>query len=262
MKYKPGTFIVTPNKDRIKGKPSAYQTVYIWLCEHVDDSGVCYPRRKTIAQEAGCDIKTVDKYLNTMVEDGIISKTTRKKEGTNENTSNLYQILIWDDPSTEIGATPSPENGAETNLIINSPTLTQVPDVPSEPDEEVKLPEKYGKTAYARLAHVYRRLWSGKFGMDVPDFPFAKFNMIMKKLLVSNNEYQIAILLLTYFNWYGISGKDQNEYLYLSNKGFPIEMLPSKFNNLVIHLTNVGGLVYNSKEDVIRYAVKHLKDVL
>ncbi len=157
----------------------------------------------------------------------------------------------------------------ETNALSNKTEMLKVikdlsTDVPSEPTQDagVPLPDKYGKTPYQRLEYVYRKLWLSKFGVAQTAFSFAKFAKIMKGLLVYHNEYQIAVLLLTFFNWYGASGNDEREYLYLSNKGFPIEFLPNKVDIMVAHLTNVHRLVYNSEKEIKSFAVKHLGKLL
>lgn len=152
MKYKKGSFTVIPNKEQLKGKPSQMQSIYFWICEHADTNGNCFPTRKTISQEAGVDIKTVDKYLLQLEEGGFLSKENRMKVGKKEKTSNLYQILIIEDVipkkdvppktvqrTTENGATPSTENGAETIPIINSIQLTVAKQSSAEINEIIDL---------------------------------------------------------------------------------------------------------------------------
>lgn len=130
MKYKKGTFIVIPNKDSLKGKPSELQSIYLWLCEHSDDNGKSFPTKNTLAEEAGCSHNTLDKYLSVLVEDGMITIVRRKKKGTNENTSNLYQINLVPkkrQPTTKINTTCTTNNGSETNPSVNSNNLITKP---------------------------------------------------------------------------------------------------------------------------------------
>lgn len=271
MKYKPGTFILVPNIERLDVLPAIAQALFMWLCKYSDDDGICYPSRRKLAGHLSCDVRTIDKHMIFLEETGFILKTKRSKPNSKENMSNLYQLQIIRQveeliphPSESNDTTPSEPNVPVTISNTNYNHLTIVPDDTSDANQDVKmeLPKKFGLNAYTRLGHVYRQLWFSKYGMAIPSFPFAKFNKVIKDLLVENNEYQIAILLLTYFNWRGASGNDEKEYSFISGKGFPIEMMPSKINIMIAYLTNVGGIVYNGEEDVRQYAVKHLKNVL
>lgn len=125
MKYKKGTFVVIPNTDRLKGKPSLFLSIYFWLCYHADEEGVCFPTRKTIAECAGVDIKTVDKYTAMLEEEGLIKKTHRQKKNSKENTSNLYQITLPSESETPTGGL---SNGAGTIPIINYTNLSTSPE--------------------------------------------------------------------------------------------------------------------------------------
>ncbi len=132
MKYKRGTFVNVPNKNTLLGKPAEMQSVFFWLCAHANDDGVSFPSRKRLASECGVNIKTLDKYLEELILLGMVNKTSRKREGSKENITNLYQIMVVEkdleeekvQPSAENGVTPSPENGAGTISSINYNNLT------------------------------------------------------------------------------------------------------------------------------------------
>lgn len=133
MKYEKGSFVTVPNKKHLKGKPSEMQSIYFWICDHADENGVCFPSRKTLANESGSNIRTVDKYLTQLVEEGFLAKFFRKKEGTNEQTSNLYQIMVIEEdpvsktalPSVKNSTTPSVKNSTLTKPIINRTHLNK-----------------------------------------------------------------------------------------------------------------------------------------
>ncbi len=126
-KYKKGSYIVIPNKEILRGKKAAFQSVYFWICEHANDNGTCYPGKARLAHEAGVDIKTVNKYLKEMVTLGLLTVTNRFKKNTKEKDTNLYQIMVveekevppkTDAPTSENGGTPTSENGAVTQSNI------------------------------------------------------------------------------------------------------------------------------------------------
>lgn len=278
MKYEKGTFVVIPNINALDGKPSEMQSIFTWLCVYANDDGKCFPARRTLANKAGCNLKSVDKYLDQLIQDGFISKETRYKDNSKELLSNMYQILVKQDvppetvqPSTENGTTPSTENGAVTIPINNYTNLTNITDTSNEvPDQEVieevsqlgKLPEKFGKSYIMRLHYIYRYLWKRKYGTRLVSSTIGAFGKAMKTLHENNTEQQIAILLLTYFNWYGGSGDDAKENKYLSDKGFPPYLMINKIDIFVAYLTNNIGLCYTDESKVEEYFTKQFKEIL
>lgn len=143
MIYEKGTFNTIPNKEHLRGKPSELQAIYFWIVDHADSRGICFPKRQTIADEAGCGIKSVDKYIKVLVEDGFLKKTTRRSDGDVKQASNLYQVLIMQSSKKDIdidvqgvekGAKQGSEKGAVTKPILIKPNIV----VPKETTEEKK----------------------------------------------------------------------------------------------------------------------------
>jgi len=95
MKYEKGSFVLVPNKGYLPGLEPHIQCVYMWLCHFSDDKGLCFPSRSTLATFSGCSVKSVDRALERLCDDGLIVKTIRK-DGE-RNFSNLYQIMILED---------------------------------------------------------------------------------------------------------------------------------------------------------------------
>lgn len=160
MKYKKGTFVIIPNKDYLKGKPSEMQAIYFWLCEHANEKGSCFPTKKTLAEEAGCSHNTLDKYLGQLVEEGFLEVKPRKIKGTKENTSNLYQLLIVSKmvkPTTKSGMTGSPNIGSETVSSINSIHLTTTPPKVEEEFDFKKEMQKLSESKWKpnKIIHLY-----------------------------------------------------------------------------------------------------------
>jgi hypothetical protein len=184
MKYKPGTFILVPNLHHLDGKPSEMQVIYMWLCSFADSEGMCFPARTTLARISGCNIKTVDKYLLRLEEEGFITKTQRNIKGKKELMSNLYQLLLMKDRvevapktvlgSTKNGATPSTENGAVTISNINYNHLTVV-----EEGEEMKTASRSIKEKL--ISDVYA-LW---IDMAAEELGLSKKEVEKSKLLYS-----------------------------------------------------------------------------
>jgi hypothetical protein len=98
VKYKKGTFVTVPNRDRIRGLPANAQVVYLWLCSYADEDGTCYPSRTTLARDTRISVRSVDAAIRLLEERGILERTERKDPlNRMRNLSNYYQIMILED---------------------------------------------------------------------------------------------------------------------------------------------------------------------
>ena len=68
------------------------KTVYMYLKDHADKQGRCWPGIKTIAAELDMSRSTVKRALDDLCKEGLISKEPRWREN-GSYTSNLYKIL-------------------------------------------------------------------------------------------------------------------------------------------------------------------------
>jgi len=83
---------VVPNKEVLRGLKPTTQTIYLWLCGHIDDKGFCYPSHYTLAKEAGISKRQAAYEIDELIEIGILCKWQRKDEA-GDLTSNLYKIV-------------------------------------------------------------------------------------------------------------------------------------------------------------------------
>lgn len=68
------------------------RAVYMYLKDHADKQGRCWPGIKTIAAELDLSRSTVKRALDDLCKEGLISKEPRWREN-GSYTSNLYKIL-------------------------------------------------------------------------------------------------------------------------------------------------------------------------
>ncbi|MCC0724465.1 conserved phage C-terminal domain-containing protein [Clostridioides sp. ZZV14-6044] len=142
--------------------------IYIVLVRHLDDESTCFPRRSTIAKEAGCSEATVKRTINSLEEKKLIKRVFRKDEITGKNTSNLYYVAsskigVHTEPrltQNPIGAHTEPRGGSDrpaNNTHINNTQLTNNIYSPTEQKKEkitnnddsintdsVSIPERFG----------------------------------------------------------------------------------------------------------------------
>lgn len=68
------------------------RAVYMYLKDHADKQGRCWPGIKTIAAELDMSRSTVKRALDDLCKERLISKEPRWREN-GSYTSNLYKIL-------------------------------------------------------------------------------------------------------------------------------------------------------------------------
>ncbi len=153
------------------------QVLYFWICEHIDENGYCFPSRKTLAIEAGINIKSVDKYLPVLEAVGLITKITRKNE--TEYLSNAYQVNILLAPNSGLpspsqGATPSPQSGALTDPILNRPISSVLKETENFSFEEEMQEQGYYLDAsdVPNRDDVYPKVWYTQEGKRLKDGDF------------------------------------------------------------------------------------------
>lgn len=117
-KFEKGTFITLPNKQVLRGRKPATQAVYLWICEHANDSGICFPAIKTLAVESGSSESSVKRSIADLEKCGILQKSHRK------NTSNEYQILIVE--NEEGGFSMDPGGSRETSGVGSQGTTNSI----------------------------------------------------------------------------------------------------------------------------------------
>jgi len=68
------------------------RAVYMYLKDHADSEGRCWPGIRTIAAELGLSRSTVKRALDDLCRAGLLSKEPRWREN-GSLTSNLYRLL-------------------------------------------------------------------------------------------------------------------------------------------------------------------------
>ena len=99
--------------------------VYATIARYADvNSGEAWPSRQTVAQQARCDIKTVDRAVTRLVAAGFLEKHKRKNQEGETNLYVVHEVVARQEKLEKRrggrdsnGATPSDSNGARTRTI-------------------------------------------------------------------------------------------------------------------------------------------------
>lgn len=92
--FKPGTFIIVPNKHKLSDLSMKAIVTWISLCAYADDDGVCYPAKKTLGELVGIGESSVERSLKELVQKGWIKVKHRKNQdgGLSSNVYTLYLL--------------------------------------------------------------------------------------------------------------------------------------------------------------------------
>ena len=151
MKYERGSFITVASRDMLRGLHPTAQCLYMWLSSYANETGNCFPSRKTLADDCGCSEDTVDKMLRLLIEFGLVTKQNRIEKG--EKLSNLYTVLVVRGsrqnrlPYPPTTATLAARNGINSNQLTQPieggvATAPQI-EIVSEVSEKKSAPKKY-----------------------------------------------------------------------------------------------------------------------
>lgn len=253
MQYKKGTFVVVPNIDHLEGMNGNTQAIYFWICKHADESGECFPSRARLARYISSTPQTVDNHIKILIEKGLINKITRKKDGTKENMSNLYQIQILDyvaknniPPSQKIDTTPSQKIDTVTIPNINYTHLT--------------IPLSRGKTPATRLLTIYKDCFKYVYGFDYKPV-FARDLKFLKDLCQSYTELQLARMLTIFFSWHGMEGTNDKEHAYYTQMTFPLTFFKSTLSRYEAYIRNVLKEDFDNEEELLINVGKYIKNL-
>lgn len=275
MKYKPGTFITVPNIKFLDGKPPAYQALFLWLCRYADEDGICFPSREKLALNLDMDVRSITRYIARMVEDGIITKTKRRKTGDVKNNSNLYQIMLIDEQEDIFAKQRDKKciNQGDTDVPITKPINNQIHITKVEEDKSSLLPEvvysstgvlppNRGKTRIQRVVSIYKDLFKHLYGVE-PNLAMAPIGASIDKLSERYTELQIAALLISFFNWHGMDGNSEFDYNKLLSAAHPFKWFYNTINQYEIYLRNVYRLEFDSEllvRDFVGKSMLAIKD--
>lgn len=140
-----GTFILVPDKEALRGRPPLEQLVAIWIGDYgLTDA---FPSRKTIARDCGVSVKSVDRAIAKLEQDGILIKRKRKNSNGGD-TSNSYSRVMGGG-NMSLGSDKNDTGGSDKNDTLTTPNieltqnkLTQLTNTYVPPATQAPLPQK------------------------------------------------------------------------------------------------------------------------
>lgn len=112
------------------------------------------------------------------------------------------------------------------------------------------LSESIGGTYIQRLSHIYGKLWEKKYGMK-PIIAYGQIGKVAKEYLdLGFNEYQIAYLIILFFDWSGASGEDDFQRKRLIDKTHSIFLMKPIVDSIRAYSKNVLKIDVDNTEQI------------
>lgn len=146
-----------------------------------------------------------------------------------------------------------------TQVAMKKPLFMESPNR-TEKAENATLPVKLGTTPLLRLSSLYERLYEHEFNVKPRVLLRGRDGGVLKSLLKSFSEVQIAVLMIVHFNWYGMSGNDEWQYDKLRENCFPLSWISVRANNYIAYLSEMEDLDISDTKQIKQYITDYMRD--
>ncbi len=234
---------ITPLQEKVYG-------VIYWYAKMKCEK--CIAGNKTIGKVVGSSGATIANALTKLEERGYI-----KRIFSDEAKKNREEII------------PLVSFSGERIPLVDDTGITEKLKEVSLEDEQISnntisniykysLPEPMGKNYQKRIFYFYSLVWNKMYG-TYPTADYARLGKTLKSLHDNFSEYQVAMLILKHFDWYGASGDDSYANQRLSSACFPISWIPASADAYKAVIINSDGIQFDSEEACKEVIDKYLK---
>ncbi len=204
--------------------------------------------------------KQVRRILRTLVEKGYLLRGNFNKKGydrTGWYTLPNEQLPVpkREDETAQM-VTPIPDNKQDIKTQILPDGTEQAPTPKSDVITEHQLPDNRGKTYILRVLSIYKDLFRNKYGFD-PQIAIPRVSKLIKDLAGRYTEFQIAALLIVFFNWAGMTGGDQFEADKLTKAANPFGWFYSSITQYEVYLRNIHHLEFDNPDAVRKFVIDY-----
>lgn len=130
----------------------------------------------------------------------------------------------------------------------------------SNKKEILTLPIPRGTTPAKRLLSIYKDCFMYHYGFNYKEKgKFGSFDLkILKDLLESYSELQIARLLIIFFNWHGMTGSDTKEFNFLSGATFYLGLFKMNTSKYEAYSRNVLGEKFDDDNELLEIVGRYM----
>jgi hypothetical protein len=152
-------------------------------------------------------------------------------------------------------------NALSTNNINALSTNKEITDTDKEIKESVittgQLPKTRGNTYIIRLLSIYKDLFNNLYGF-YPTVPPQNYGRQLKSIMLYKSELQIALLMIIFFNWAGVSGNSDIDKMKLINAQHPLNWFLKNINPYEVYARNILNIDVDKENEVKEFVAKHM----
>ena len=209
---------------------------------------------------------SIKRWLVQLEQKGVIlsgSFNRRKNDRTKWYTMPEYLVmekepmLVQIEPTLDQNDPTLPDN----KQIINTDNTDVVKNNDLVCIEDGQLPIGRGKTKIERVMSVYIDLFKDKYSITPFNNKITTINKEINSLSKCYTELQISAMLISFFNWAGMSGDDNFSRQKLTDAVHPFGWFYSTINQYEVYLKNVFGLKFDDEYEVREFVKKYLLDL-
>ena len=183
------SFLAISNCIKIQNIKPTTNLVLLILANYANEENETYPSKKHLAKMCNCDVRTIQRCLQELLEKKIIEKKERFDDG--RQTSNLYTIII----QQEAILSPSPPTNLSPHNTINNIHI-------------VKLRKKEnGRIEYEKEFEEFWNLYPSSDHKTKKDKTYAMWKKIenkeeLKKCLINYSSKKQGKFIHNPYNWF------------------------------------------------------------
>lgn len=263
---KPNYYAILPAAVRYDENISWMEKIlYAEITALSSKEGYCYATNAYFARNYKVSTRTVSRAITNLTEKGFLftllenygTNTLRKIYITSNAEKLIPQVVAHsrgvDKTVLALGkkgegvdksvVPPLDKNVAHNNTSNNS-INTNTLHIPATQDgvDDGILPPWLGKNGVERLGKLYELLWQAEMGVKHTLKIIGKNGSILKGILAGRNEVLAALILVTHFDWRGMSGKDEKQFNVLRDNGFPLGWIPTRVDMYQAFLQGTLGI--------------------
>lgn len=212
----------------------------------------CIAGNKTIAKIVDSAPSTIANALTKLEERGYI-KRVFSDEGK-KNREEIIPLVSFSGETVstqrETCITPEVKGVSSEREHISNNNISNI--------YKYSLPDFLGKNYQKRIFGFYSLVWNKMYG-TYPTADYARLGKLLKSLHENFSEYQVAMLILKHFEWYGATGEDSFAHQRLVSACFPLSWIPASADAYKAVIINSDGIQFDSEEACKEIINKYLK---
>jgi len=261
METTPNYYSVIPAYVRYDNKLTFFAKVlYGEISSLSNKFGYCFATNDYFAKLYQCTSRTVSQAVQDLITADHISIETENVGGQNQRR---LRLNLEQPPRRKLPRGQTVKNNdiipdhLEENFHHNTTSTRPYNNTSILPTTPPDKPLLMGKSAHARLLSLYELVWSNKMGVLSEQVKLSSAGSVaVKKLNRENGEMFSALMIIAFFEWRGLDGKDANANRSVANAGYPLAWIGTKSKLLRMYIENT--LKITTEEQ----AKKSLQDVL